>query len=91
MNFSVGSATAIALVHAESSPQPLGEEQRSLIKAVKAVNGAALFGQDNELSFVVDRISRNPVIRIVNKSTREVVAQIPSQTVLELAGKIKEE
>jgi uncharacterized FlaG/YvyC family protein len=89
MNFSVGSATAVAAVQPESAPQPLKEEQRSVIQAVKAVNGAALFGEDNELTFVVDRISHRPAVRIVNKSTREVVAQIPSETLLELAATIK--
>jgi uncharacterized FlaG/YvyC family protein len=89
MNFAVGSATAVAAVQAESAPHPLNEEQRSLIQAVKAVNGAALFGQDNELTFVIDRTSHRPAVRIVNKTTREMVAQIPSQTVLELAATIK--
>jgi uncharacterized FlaG/YvyC family protein len=89
MNFSVGNATAIAAVSTQSAPQPLNEEQRSVIQAVKAVNGAALFGQENELTFVVDRFSRLPAVRIVNRSTHEMVAQIPSETVLELAATIE--
>jgi uncharacterized FlaG/YvyC family protein len=89
MNFSVGSATATAAVPAESAPRPVSEEQRSVIQAVKAVNGAALFGQENEVTFVVDRFSHLPAVRIVNKTTREVVAQIPSETVLELAAKVR--
>ncbi|MGH7868603.1 MAG: flagellar protein FlaG, partial [Candidatus Dormibacteraceae bacterium] len=67
---------------------PLDQDQQAVIQAVNAVNGAELFGQDHEVTFLLDRASHHPVIRIVNKSTREVVAQIPSKAVLELAAGI---
>ena len=80
---SVGGAAAVALAPAPAVPRP---DQQAVVQAVKAVNGAELFGQENELTFVLDRASHQPVVRIVNKSTREMVAQIPSQAVLELAA-----
>ena len=67
------------------APPPASADQRVLIQAVKAINAAGLFGQDNELSFLVDRNSRRVVIRIVNRETREVVRQIPADYVLRLA------
>ena len=85
----VGGATAVALAPAQTAPRPLDQDQQAVIKAVKAVNGAALFGQDNEVTFVLDRASHHPVVRIVNKSSREVIAQIPSTAVLQLAAGIK--
>jgi uncharacterized FlaG/YvyC family protein len=88
---SVGGAAAVALAPVQTAPRPLDQNQQAVIQAVKAVNAAELFGQDNEVTFVLDRASHHPVVRIVDKSTREVVAQIPSQAVLELAAGINEE
>ncbi|HUJ22442.1 MAG TPA: flagellar protein FlaG [Bryobacteraceae bacterium] len=68
---------------AVSAGQPA--ENRRLIEAVHAVNATELFGQDNELSFVLDRGSQRPVIRIVNRKTNEVIRQIPPEYVLRLA------
>jgi flagellar protein FlaG len=72
-----------------SAPQPVSAEQRALIQAVKAVNGSELFGQDNELTFVMDRNTRRAVVRIVNRKTREVIQQIPAEYVLRMAEEYK--
>ena len=55
-------------------------------QAVKAVNGAKLFGQDSELSFMMDRESKRLVIRLVDKTSRKVIRQIPSEEVLRQAA-----
>jgi len=83
-----GAAAATAPVQTASGP--LSQDQQAVIHAVKAVNAAALFGENNEVTFVLDRVTHHPVIRIVDKSTREVVAQIPSQAVLQLAAGIQD-
>ena len=70
-------------------PRQSAEDQRTLIQAVKAVNAAALFGQDNELTFFMDRNTHRAVVRIVNRQTREVVDQIPNETVLRIAEEVK--
>ena len=61
------------------------KEQRELIHAVRAVNAAAAFGDDNELTFYFDRNTHKALVRIVNKQTREVVRQIPNESVLRIA------
>jgi hemin uptake protein HemP len=61
---------------------------RALIQAIRAVNSAELLGYDNELSFVFDRHSGQPVVRIVNRETREVVQQIPAEYVLRMAEEL---
>ncbi len=68
-------------------PLPAREvaERRELVKAVRAINESSALGQNNELTYAVDRQSRKTVVRIINKQTREVVAQLPSEQVLELA------
>lgn len=56
-----------------------------LTQAVKAVNGAKLFGQDSELSFLMDRESKRFVVRLIDKNTRKVIRQIPAETILRQA------
>jgi len=68
-----------------AAAQPAGVQERSLIQAVKALDAAELFGQDKELTFVMDRQTRRAVVRIVDRSTGEVLQQIPTEQVLRLA------
>ena len=72
-------------VASSSAPPPATPDQRALIQAVKAVNAAGVFGEDHELSFVLDRNTKQVIIRVVNRDTREVVRQIPAEYVLRLA------
>jgi len=58
---------------------------RELIQAVRALNKAESFGKDNELTFVIDPHSRRPLLRIVNRETKEVLTQIPPERALRLA------
>jgi uncharacterized FlaG/YvyC family protein len=69
------------------SPEPKQhtQEQKALIHAVKAVNASGVLGEENELTFIIDRAAKIAVVRIVNKKTGEVVQQIPNQRVLKLA------
>ena len=72
--------------------QPVNADQRAQIQAVKAAvktlndaNQDHKFGPDNELTFFLDRASRQAVVRIVNRDTGEVVQQIPNKQVLRMA------
>ncbi len=69
-------------------PQDL-RDRLALIQAVRAVNEAALYGQRSELAFSVDRETRKSVVRIIDKKTREVIEQIPSEQVLRLAEELR--
>jgi uncharacterized FlaG/YvyC family protein len=69
--------------------QAQAAENRNLVQAVKAVNSAQSFGDHNELSFTLDRATRLPVIRIVDRTTKEVVDQIPPEYVLRLAEELR--
>jgi uncharacterized FlaG/YvyC family protein len=68
---------------AESKPPT--QDQKALLQAVKTVNAAELLGQENELTFIIDRAANIAVVRIVNKKTGELVQQIPNQQVLKMA------
>ena len=71
-----------------AAPRLPVQDQRPLIQAVRAVNAAELFGQNNELTFIMDRASRRAVVRIVNRETHEVVDQIPAEYVLRMAEEL---
>ncbi|MEI9812215.1 MAG: flagellar protein FlaG [Acidobacteriota bacterium] len=67
------------------------QDRRALIQAVRSVNAAEVFGQEHELSFAFDRASQRPVVRIVDRKTRAVVDQIPSEQVLRLSEELKQQ
>jgi uncharacterized FlaG/YvyC family protein len=77
-----------------AAPAPAAPEQaaenRDLVQAVKAVNASASLGDNNELTFQLDRNTRLPIIRIVNRKTNEVVQQIPPEYVLRLAKELRQ-
>ena len=72
-----------------AAPLERAPEHREMIEAVKAVNKAELLGNGNELTFVFDRETKAPLLRIVNRETREVVQQIPAEYLLRLAKELK--
>jgi hypothetical protein len=89
-DYSSTSAKATADLRFAPTSGPVVEDRRVLIQAVRAVNAAEVFGQEHELSFAVDRETRRPVVRIVDRKTRAVVEQIPSESVLRLAEELKQ-
>ncbi len=65
-------------------------ENRQIVQAVKAVNGAEMFGEENELRFTRDALTNKMVIRVVNRKTSEVISQVPEEYVLRLAEDLKQ-
>lgn len=70
-------------------PADRATENREIVQAVKAVNQAELFGQDSQLMFQRDPETQRMVIRMVNRTTNEVISQIPPEYVLRLAKDLK--
>lgn len=65
-------------------------ERRDLVKAVKAVNEAELYGSGREVTYSIDRDTKRLVTKLVNKATGEVVKQIPAEYLLRLAEEYKQ-
>ena len=86
---SLRNPTQWAIAEASASPTEQKLSQPEIIEAVKAVNEAALFGQQYELTFAMDRRSSRPLLRLVDRNTHEVVRQIPPEYVLRLARQSK--
>ena len=78
-----------APVSAEVPTQAPQADNRQLIQAVKALNATEMFGQNSELTFVLDRETRKPLVRIVDRETREVIRQIPPEYALRIAEDLK--
>ena len=66
-------------------PAEMQAEDRELIRAVKKVNESGFLGNNSELTFVLDRQTKRPLVRIVDRETKEVLQQIPPEYVLRLA------
>lgn len=74
----------------ETIPVDQAAENREVVRAVKALNGAEMFGEDNQLVFQRDQETQRMVIRVVNRQTDEVISQIPPEYVLRLAQDMKQ-
>lgn len=77
-----------AIAPANPLPPELRQEQAQLIQAVEKLNEARIFGQKSELTFSLDRESRRPVMKIIDRETQEVIQQIPPEYVLRLAAEL---
>jgi flagellar protein FlaG len=77
--------------HTASSPAPSPQvsmvetaQRRQLLEAAQSVNESGVLGQ-NQLVFSLDRQTHRAVIRVVDRTTQQVVSQIPPEYVLRLA------
>lgn len=83
-------------LHSRDLPQPGSrldprdlEERRQLVRAIREINAAELFGEDYELTFILNRETNRPVMRLVDRQTGEVVRQLPPELSLRLAERLR--
>ena len=74
---------------AQPSMPELRAENQKLIQAVKALNATELFGQNSELTFVMDRKTHRPLVRIIDRKTGKVIRQIPPEYVVRMSEDLK--
>jgi len=60
-------------------------ENKELIKTVKSIDASGLFGEGNELTFARDQDTKQPVIRLVDQRTNQVLWQVPPEYLLRMA------
>ena len=75
-------------VHDTGTSIKIQAANRDIIQAVRAVNASDKLGDKNELSFSLDPRTHRPVVKIVNRDTKEVIDQIPNEQVLRLAESV---
>ncbi len=75
-------------------PQGRGPEQaaknRELIKAIKTINESGALGSSSELRFGFDKATGQALIKIVDRVTNEVIAQVPQEGALRAAQVLRE-
>ena len=79
-----GSPTTATPVNTENAAQ-----NRQVVQAVKALNKSEMFGSENGLEFQKDPDTKRWVVKVVNRTTGDVVSQIPPEYVLRLAETLK--
>lgn len=77
-----------AMAQASAAPLERRVDRPEVIQAVAAANESAMFGDEYELTFSMDRNSRRTLLQLVNRETREVVRQIPPEYVLRAAREL---
>ena len=76
---------------AAATPVPAenAAQNRQVVQAVKALNKSEMFGEDTGLDFQRDPDTRRMVVKVVNRTTGDVISQIPPEYVLRLAENLK--
>jgi uncharacterized FlaG/YvyC family protein len=76
-------------IPAATVPVDQAAENREVVRAIKALNGTEMFGEENQLTFRRDPETQRMVVRVVNRKTDELISQIPAEYVLRLAEDLK--
>lgn len=71
---------------AQSSIQP---DKKSVLDAAEQAN-LAIAGLPTDLKFTVDEDTGTPIVRIVDRKTKELIRQIPAQEMLEIRKHLDE-
>jgi flagellar protein FlaG len=61
----------------------------SVSAAVQTVNEAGYAGAGREVTFSVDQATKQPVIKVIDTSTKEVLRQWPPEYLLQIAADAK--
>jgi flagellar protein FlaG len=74
---------------------PIGAEansgqNRDIARATKILNQEGVAGPGREFSFSVDPKTKLAIVRIVDASTGELIDQLPSDSILQVAQQIDE-
>lgn len=65
------------------------EETLKVAKAVESINQSSVFGEKYELTFIMDRESKRPLLRLIDRETKEVIKQFPPEYAIRLAKDLK--
>jgi uncharacterized FlaG/YvyC family protein len=87
---SASSAVASPAVadHTATTARASTPENRGIAKAVRDLNAVNYAGDGREVSFSVDKASKEPVITVIDSVTKEVITQWPPKYLLALASEI---
>jgi uncharacterized FlaG/YvyC family protein len=90
MNISSINAGAVPSAAAAVRTSEDASQRAKLVQAVKVVNESKTLGENNELTFVLDRATGRTLTRVIDRNTQEVVLQLPLDSVLTLAEQLRQ-
>jgi uncharacterized FlaG/YvyC family protein len=64
---------------------------QAIVSAVHVINQSGLIGADREVTYSKDSATRQLVIQVVDKQSKEVIVQWPSEYALQLAQEFQKE
>lgn len=70
----------------EISPHVNRSLNQAVSSAVRQLNETGYPGDGREVTFSLDRVTKAPVIKVVDTATKEVISQWPSEYLLEIAA-----
>lgn len=73
----------------ETDTRARQQQVREVAQAVKTINQSGQLGPEHELTIALHRDTGQPVVRIVDRNTHEVIQQIPDERVLRMAEEFK--
>lgn len=78
-----------------SAPTPMRtsedpSQRAKLVQAVRIVNESKTLGENNELTFVLDRATGRTLTRVIDRNTQEVVLQLPLDSILTMADQLRQ-
>ena len=90
----IQASQAFRQIAPRDGPRGTGPEEaaknRELIKAIKTINEGGALGPSSELRFAFDKATGQPLIKIVDRVTNEVIAQVSQEGALRAAQVLRE-
>jgi uncharacterized FlaG/YvyC family protein len=72
---------------AQVSPAPADRTlNRAVSVAVGKLNESSYAGEGREVTFSVDPATKQPVVKVIDTATKEVIRQLPPEYLLQIAG-----
>jgi flagellar protein FlaG len=72
------------------APVPQASADRTLNRAVSVavgkLNASSYAGEGREVTFSVDPTTKQPVVKVIDTATKEVIRQLPPAYLLQIAG-----
>ena len=84
----IGIAGVSGATSSDLSPTQVAERAQ-YAAAARTINDSNIFGVDNELTFAIDRSTQHMVFKVVDRSTHDVVMQLPPESVVQLAASLQ--
>lgn len=88
---SISPALATVDLTAPAAAPEKAADRMKLAQAVTTVNDSKTFGDNQELTFVLDRATHRTLVRLIDRQTQEVVMQIPPEYILRLAEEMTQD